>query len=108
MGTGEGLADLEYFQADRVAQRMLDMGDLATLLEQAESKLADQEKRKRRKQHSSRVLTLQDFADQLAMVDKIGSIQQIMKYIPGMGTVDPQVLQQGEKDLKSFERLSVR
>jgi signal recognition particle subunit SRP54 len=105
IGVGEQLDKLEPFHPDRMAGRILGMGDVLTLVEKAqrefdaEQMAAQQEKLLRGK------FTLVDFKEQMGQIKKLGPIQQIMKMIPGMGKVadmmggdaDP------EQDLKQIE-----
>lgn len=84
-GTGEGLTALEPFHPDRMASRILGMGDVLTLIEKAESsidakKMADMEAKLR----ASR-FTLDDFMDQMAEMRKMGDMKEMLSMIPGMG-----------------------
>ena len=85
VGLGEGLDALEPFHPDRMASRILGMGDVLTLIEKAESAIdkekADDLARKIRQDG----FTLEDFLDQIKQVRKLGSLEQIMGMIPGMG-----------------------
>ena len=85
IGVGEKLSDLEIFHPDRMASRILGMGDMLTMIEKAqeavdEKQAADLEKKLRKNQ-----FTLEDFRDQMAQVRKMGSLSDIMGMIPGMG-----------------------
>lgn len=107
MGTGEGLDDFEPFMPDRVAKRMLDMGDMATLVEKAEEKIKQSEHDRLKKSFNDGRMTLQDFADQLSMVNKMGSLSSLMKYLPGMGQfkIDADMMQKGEQEMKQFRAI---
>jgi signal recognition particle subunit SRP54 len=84
LGTGEKSGDLEQFHPDRMASRILGMGDILTLIERAESTL-DQEKAQRA---GERLLTgefnLEDFLEQLSEVKKLGPLSQLLEMMPGM------------------------
>ncbi|MDR0476702.1 MAG: signal recognition particle protein, partial [Desulfobulbaceae bacterium] len=84
VGTGEGLDALEVFHPDRIAQRILGMGDVLTLIERAEAvvdkKQADELARKL--QHDE--FSLEDFLDQIQQIKKMGSLEQIINMIPGV------------------------
>lgn len=84
LGTGEKTGDLEKFHPDRMASRILGMGDVLTLIERAESAL-DQEKAQRA---GERLLAgefnLEDFLEQLSEVKKLGPMNQLLEMIPGM------------------------
>jgi signal recognition particle subunit SRP54 len=87
LGTGEKTGDLEKFHPDRLASRVLGMGDILTLIERAEHAL-DQEKAQRA---GERLLAgefnLEDFLEQLSEVKKLGPLTQLMEMIPGMAKV---------------------
>lgn len=107
VGAGEGIDDLEPFLVDRVAQKMLGMGDMQTLLEQAQEKIKKSEQERLAKSFERGVFTLQDFADQMGMVGKLGSLQSISKYLPGMGQlkISEADLEKGERELKKFRAI---
>jgi signal recognition particle subunit SRP54 len=87
LGTGEKTGDLEQFHPDRMASRILGMGDVLTLIERAESTL-DQEKAQRAGERMlAGEFTLEDFLEQLAEVKKLGPLNQILEMIPGMANV---------------------
>jgi signal recognition particle subunit SRP54 len=85
VGLGEGPGDLERFHPDRMASRILGMGDVLTLVEKAQEdydvKQAEEMQRKLKKEQFS----LQDFLDQMQKVKKMGSLKSLMGMIPGMG-----------------------
>lgn len=103
VGSGEKIDDLESFIPERITNRMLGMGDLMTLLEKASEKLdlidekKDQDANKRFMQGN---FTLQDFADQLGMMDKLGSVKKIASYLPGMGQVSSEQMEKGQQEMK--------
>jgi signal recognition particle subunit SRP54 len=106
VGEGENVADLNFFYPSRAAERMLGQGDLLTLMEKAEEKLAFDEQKKAEQALKSGAFTLQDFADQMTMMNKIGSLSHIMKYMPGMGgKVSPEILERGEVELARFRAI---
>jgi signal recognition particle subunit SRP54 len=101
VGMGEKVEDLEPFYPDRMASRVLGMGDMLTLIEQAQEKI-DLEKAK---QVTERVLkkgfTLADFQDQLSQMKRLGSLQKVVEMIPGVGKIKKEVnFEEVEKDLK--------
>ncbi len=83
---GEKMTDFDLFHPDRMAGRILDMGDMLTLIEQAE-KTFDQEQalKAAEKLTGKGEFTLDDFLDQLQQIRKLGSMQKIMGMLPGMG-----------------------
>lgn len=107
VGTGEKIDDLDQFYPERIAQRMLGMGDLKTLAERAEEKLTVDDQRSTYSKLSSGRMTLQDFADQMAMMNKIGSLSQIVKYMPGFNTkqMSPDLIDKGEVEMRRFKAI---
>jgi signal recognition particle subunit SRP54 len=84
VGMGEALDALEIFHPDRMASRILGMGDVLTLIEKAEAvvdkKQADQLAKKLQKSQ----FTLEDFLDQIQQIKKMGSLEQILSMVPGI------------------------
>ncbi len=85
IGTGEHLDALEEFHPDRLAGRILGMGDVLSLVEQAQQKFDQEEMAKAEARLRKGEFTLDDFKKQLGQIGKLGSIQKIMSMIPGMG-----------------------
>lgn len=83
--TGEKLEDFEAFHADRMASRILDMGDILTLIEQAERAWNEQEQAELAGKMAGGDFTLDDFLTQLNQLRKMGSMKKIMGMLPGMG-----------------------
>jgi signal recognition particle subunit SRP54 len=83
LGTGESLNALETYDPSRLASRILGMGDVIGLIERAEEALDEQEAQKQAQRMMSGEFTLEDFADQLAQVRKMGPIGKIMDMLPG-------------------------
>lgn len=84
IGTGEKTEDLEPFHPDRIASRILGMGDVVSLVEKAQETVDQEEALKLQKKMARNEFTLQDMLDQLQSVKKMGSMQQILDMIPGM------------------------
>lgn len=106
IGEGEKVSDLALFYPDRAAEKILGMGDIRTLMEQAEEKLAQGEREKAEKAFGSELFSLQDFADQMAIVNKIGSLSHVLKYMPNMGSkVSSDMIAQGEVELVKFRAI---
>ncbi len=104
--TGEGLADFEQFHPDRMASRILDMGDVLTLIEQAEKAFdADQAQRMAEKIASGDDLNLDDFLQQMQALKKMGSLGKLMGMLPGMGDVRKQLEQVDPKDIDRIEAI---
>jgi signal recognition particle subunit SRP54 len=106
VGEGEKVTDLNNFHPDRATERMLGMGDIRTLIERAEEKISAAEQAKAEQAFRSGAFTLQDFADQMAMMNKIGSLSQLLKYMPGIGAkISPEMIQRGEVELVKFRAI---
>ncbi|MBU6313363.1 MAG: signal recognition particle protein, partial [Actinomycetales bacterium] len=98
--TGEKLEDFEAFHPDRMASRILDMGDVLTLIEQAERAFdADEAERMARKVSQGEDFTLEDFLGQMQAVKKMGSLGKILGMLPGMGDMKAQLDQVDDKEL---------
>ncbi|MEI7442586.1 MAG: signal recognition particle protein [Actinomycetes bacterium] len=90
--TGEKLTDFEIFHPDRMASRILDMGDVLSLIEQAEATFdEDQTAKMAAKLQSGDNFTLGDFMEQMKQMKKLGSMSKIMGMMPGMGEMKKQI-----------------
>jgi signal recognition particle subunit SRP54 len=83
-GTGEKLDEFEPFHPDRMAGRILGMGDVLTLIEKVETTFEEDEKRKAEELLQSGRLTLEDFLDQMQQVKRMGPLQNVLGMLPGM------------------------
>ena len=83
-GTGEKPEDLEPFHPDRMASRILGMGDVLTLIEKAEQAFSKEQAENLQKKLKERSFTLEDYLEQLDSVKKMGGIGDMMKMLPGM------------------------
>ncbi len=89
IGTGEKTEDLEPFYPDRIASRILGMGDIVSLVEKAQETIDAKEAERLQKKMAGESFTLQDMLDQLERVSKMGSIQSMLEMIPGLaGQID--------------------
>ena len=84
VGVGEGVDDLELFHPDRLASRILGMGDVLSLIEKAEAVVDKKTAEKLAKKIRKNEFTLEDFRDQIQQIKKMGSLEQIMGMIPGL------------------------
>ncbi len=83
IGVGEKVDDLEPFYPDRIASRILGMGDIVTLVEKAQAVYDEKEALKMQEKMAKNTFDLQDYLDQLNSMDKMGSIEQLIEMIPG-------------------------
>jgi signal recognition particle subunit SRP54 len=84
-GTGEKSDDLELFQPERMASRILGMGDVLSLIERAERELDQEETQRLAGRIGSGQLTLEDLRDQMRQIRKLGSMSQILEMLPKVG-----------------------
>ena len=105
VGTGEKISDLEVFHPDRMANRILGMGDVLSLIEKAESAIDSEEAEKLMKKLKKNQFTFSDFLSQLQQLQKMGPLDQIVGMLPGMNTSALKGMQVDEKDLKHIEAI---
>jgi len=104
IGTGEKLDDLEPFYPDRIASRILGMGDVVSLVEKAQETIDEQKAVEMQKKMASATFTLEDYLEQFQQVKKMGSVESLMKMIPGLqGQINPDDID--EKDMKREEAI---
>ncbi|MGI5917917.1 MAG: signal recognition particle protein [Anaerolineae bacterium] len=84
MGVGEKISDLEQFHPDRLASRILGMGDILTLIERAEASVTEQQAREMEEKLRTASFTLEDFIEQLHTVKQMGPINELLGMIPGL------------------------
>lgn len=109
VGTGEKQTDLEAFKADRIARRLLGMGDIASLVEAANQKIAKAEEDIIQQAIKRGDITIDGYISILNMFDRMGSWKKIMSMIPRSmmpGPVDPQQVDQMERDSRLFRIMS--
>lgn len=106
IGTGEKLDALEPFYPDRLASRILGMGDILTLVERAQQEYDEAEAKAMEKKLRTATFDLEDFLNQLQQVKKLGPLEQILGMIPGVGqAMRQQQLEVREDDLKHIEAI---
>lgn len=103
--TGEGLKDFEVFHPDRMASRILDMGDILTLIEQAQKQFDEEEARKAAVKISDGSFGLDDFLDQLQQVRKLGPMKNLLGMIPGMAAHRKELEQFDERESDRTEAI---
>lgn len=104
VGTGEKIDDLDQFRPERAAGRILGMGDVLSLVEKAEEQVKESDRIALENSMRKGTLTLEDFAKQMSIVQNMGSLSGIMKYMPGLGSasITPEMMEKAELDMKSF------
>lgn len=103
--TGEGLTDFERFHADRMASRILDMGDLLTLIEQAQRTFDEKEAEDAAAKLASGEFTLEDFLSQLRQLRKMGSMKKMLGMLPGMGQMREALEAFDEREVDRIEAI---
>lgn len=107
VGMGEKMDELEPFHPDRMASRILGMGDMMSLIEQAESKFDEEEAARLEKKIKKNKFDLEDFLDQMQQVRNMGGLEKILSMLPGqhtkaMKSVD---IEKGEKEFVMMEAI---
>ncbi len=103
MGVGEKIQDLSIFYPNRVADRILGMGDVLTLVEKVQENIDAKEAKKAANKMMDGRFTLVDMLDQMKQVKKLGSISSLMKLIPGAPKISKDQIDLAEKEMKNFE-----
>jgi len=104
VGMGEKLSDLEQFYPDRMASRILGMGDVLTLIEKAENEISDEKALELEKKFRKAEFDFNDFLDQMAQMKKMGGIQSILSMLPGMAAL-PADLEIDDSIFKNIEAI---
>ncbi|HEY8729990.1 MAG TPA: signal recognition particle protein [Acidothermaceae bacterium] len=97
--TGEKLEDFDIFHPERMASRILGMGDILTLIEQTQTAFDAGEAEETARKLTEGELTLEDFLDQMMTIRKMGPIGNVLGMIPGMGQLKEQIAQVDDKDI---------
>lgn len=101
--SGEKMTDFDVFHPDRMASRILDMGDVLTLIEQAEKAFDQEEALKAAEKLTQGDFTLDDFLAQMQQLKKLGSMQKILGMLPGMGQVREQLENFDDREIDRIE-----
>jgi len=102
-GVGEKVSDLDIFHADRMADRILGMGDVMTLVEKAQEEIDEKEARRAANKMMSGKFDLDDMLKQMKQIQNMGSLSGLLKLIPGAPKITPEQQAAGEKEMKNFE-----
>jgi signal recognition particle subunit SRP54 len=105
IGVGEKLSAIEPFYPDRLASRILGMGDVLTLIERTQSVYTAEEAKQLEQKMLKQQFTLDDFLDQLRQVRKMGSMTDILKMIPGLSRALPKDFEIPEAEIKRIEAI---
>jgi signal recognition particle subunit SRP54 len=106
VGMGEKLTPLEPFHPDRMASRILGMGDILSLIEKAEKEISEEDRKSMQQKLLDSSFNLDDFKKQIGQVRKLGSMEQIMSMIPGMNKIAKMPdMMPSEKDVSGIEAI---
>ena len=103
--TGEKIEEFEVFHPDRMASRILDLGDILTLIEQAQKAFDQEEAAELEEKFLSETFTLDDFLGQLQQIKKMGSLSGMLNMLPGARGMQDQIDQIDEKELSRTEAI---
>jgi signal recognition particle subunit SRP54 len=103
--SGEKMTDFDVFHPDRMASRILDMGDVLTLIEQAEKAFDQEEALKAAEKLTGGDFTLDDFLAQMQQLKKLGSMSKILQMLPGMGQVREQLENFDDREIDRIEAI---
>jgi len=105
VGTGEKISDLEEFHPNRMADRILGMGDVLTLIEKAEKAIDEEEALKLAEKMKKNQFTFTDFLNQLAQIKKMGPMDQLLGMIPGMNNKAMKNISVDDKEMDRIEAI---
>ena len=105
IGVGEKITDLDIFYPDRMAERILGMGDILSLIDKVQENVDEKEAKKGVQKFMSGQFTLDDMLKQMKQVQKLGSLGGLMKLIPGAPKITDDQLSKAEKEMKDFETI---
>ncbi len=104
-GTGEKVADIEPFYPDRMASRILGMGDVLTLIEKAQEAVSEQQAKEMEKRFRENTFTLDDFLVQFNSIKKMGNIADLLSMVPGMSKLKVSEKDIDEKRIDRFKAI---
>ncbi|MCX7978178.1 MAG: signal recognition particle protein [Bdellovibrionaceae bacterium] len=107
LGVGEKVAALEVFHPDRLAKRILDMGDVLTLVEKAREVVDEKSARESTRKILRKEFTLEDFLAQIQQMKKLGGLEGIMKFLPGFGELSKKMKEMAppDQEMKKIEAI---
>ena len=103
IGVGEKISDLDIFYPDRMASRILGMGDVVSLVEKVKSTIDEREAKKEAMKALKGQFTLDDMLKQLKQIQKMGSLSSILSMLPGMPKITDEQKAMAEQEMKNFE-----
>jgi len=107
LGVGEKVAALEVFHPDRLASRILDMGDVLSLVEKAQEVIDEKSARESARKMAKNEFDLEDFLSQIQQLKKLGGMESLLKFLPGMGELSKQLknMTPPDQEIKKLEAI---
>lgn len=105
VASGEKMDDIEIFHPDRMADRIIGMGDILTLVEQAQEKIDEKEAKKAVNKMMSGKFDLEDMLSQMEQVNRLGSISKILRFIPGMPKISAEDMDKAQVEMKKTKAI---
>lgn len=107
LGVGEKVVALEVFHPDRLAGRILDMGDVLSLVEKAQEVIDEKSAKESARKMAKNEFTIEDFLKQIQMMKKMGGIESMLKFLPGMGDLSKQLknMSPPDQEVKKIEAI---
>ena len=105
VGMGEKMDELEPFHPDRMASRILGMGDVMSLIEKAQEDYDEQKAEELERKIRKNRFTLEDYLDQMGQIRNLGGIAKILDMMPGIGKQKTEDIERGEKEFAQFEAI---
>ena len=99
-GMGEKIEDLEVFYPERMAERILGMGDVLTLIEKAQENIDEKQAKKTVNKMMNGTFTLEDMLEQMQQMNKLGSMKGLMRLIPGMPKITDEQMKEANEQMK--------
>jgi len=105
VSNGEGMDDIEPFYPERMASRILGMGDVLTLVERAEDAFKDEEVERLQQRIMQAKFDFNDFMEQMSMMSKMGALGQTMRLIPGLNKVSDKQMMEAERSMNKIKEM---
>jgi signal recognition particle subunit SRP54 len=105
IGTGEKVSALEPFYPERIASRILGMGDILTLVDKAQKEVSITDVMRMQQKFQEASFDFTDFLQQMKLIKRMGSLGGLVKLLPGMNKLDDKMLKSGEQQLKKIQAM---
>ncbi|MDJ1645655.1 signal recognition particle protein [Mycoplasma sp. M5725] len=105
IGTGEGISNIDLFHPERMAERILGMGDILSLIEKAQDVIDGKKANKLLNKFVTGVFTLNDLLDSILQLEKLGSLSKIASMIPGLNKISPEMVEKAQQKAWKYQVL---